>query len=217
MAYRTPGFLVPDYLLEFAQIHIHWVSDAVQPSLCCPLLLLPSVFPSIRVFSNELALCLRWPKYWSFSISASNGYPGLISFRINWFDLLAAKGLSRILSSTTIQKHQFFIAQPSLGSNLTSIHDYWIMYEQFTYVIERTTVLTIWTFVHKVMSLLFDMLSGLVIAFFQRVNKHFLISCLQSPSAVILEPKKIKSVSVSIISPSICHEVMGLDAMIFIL
>ena len=92
---------------------------------CCPTisvlspspLTLNSIFPSIRVFSNELALCLRWPKYWSFSISASNGYLGLISFRINWFDLLAAKGLSRILSSTTIQKHQFFIAQPSLGSN----------------------------------------------------------------------------------------------------
>ena len=112
-------------LLEFAQIHVHWVSDAIQPSLCHPLLLLPSIFASIRVFSNELALCLRWPKYWSFSISASNGYSGLISFRIDWFDLLAAKGLSRVLSNTTVQKHQFFIAQPSLWSN-SHIHT-WLL------------------------------------------------------------------------------------------
>ena len=103
-----PGSSVLICLLEFAQIHVHWVSDAIQPSLCHPLLLLPSIFASIRVFSNELALCLRWPKYWSFSISASNGYSGLISFRIDWFDLLAAKGLSRVLSNTTVQKHQFF-------------------------------------------------------------------------------------------------------------
>ena len=166
--YRTPGFPVPDYLLEFAQIHVHWVSDAIQPSLCHPLLLLPLIFPSIRVFSDELALCLRWPKYWSFSISTSNGYSGLISFRIDWFDLLAAKGLSRVLSNTTIQKHQFFIAQPSLWSN-SHTHT-WLLNHVFTYVIQRITVLTIWTFVCKVMSLLFDMLSRLVIAFFQGVS-----------------------------------------------
>ena len=103
----------------------------VMPSsyliLWCPLLLLPSIFPSIRVFSNELAVQIRWPKYWSFSfsISLSNEYSGLISFRIDRFDLLLSKGLSRVFSSTTVRKHQLFGAQPSLWSTLTSEHDYW--------------------------------------------------------------------------------------------
>ena len=91
-----------------AQTRVHRVSDAIQPLvLCCPLLLLPSSFPSIRVFSIESALCIRWPKYWSFSfsISLSNEYSGLISFRIDWFDLLAVQGLSRVFSNTTVQKH----------------------------------------------------------------------------------------------------------------
>ena len=98
-------------------------TESVMPSkhliLCCPLLLVPSIFPSIRVFSNELTLCMRWPKYWNFSfgISPSNEYSGLISFRIDWFDLLAVQGLSRVFSSTTVQKHQFFGTQPSLWSN----------------------------------------------------------------------------------------------------
>ena len=97
--------------------------ESVMPSnlliLCCPLLLLPSIFPSIRVFSNESALRIRWPKYWSFSfnISPSNGHPGLISLRMYWLDLLAVKGLSRVFSNTTVQKHQFFGAQPSSQSN----------------------------------------------------------------------------------------------------
>ena len=94
----TPGFPVLHYLLEFAQTHVHWVSDAIQPFiLCFPLLLLPSIFPIIWVFSNESVLCIRWPKYWSFSISPSNEYSGLISFRIDWFDLLAVQGTLKSL------------------------------------------------------------------------------------------------------------------------
>ena len=106
------------HLLEVAQIHIHWVGDAIQPSH--PLLppsLLPSVVPSIRVFSNEVALRIKEPKYWSFSTSPSNEYSGLISFRTDWFVLLVSMGLSRVFSSITVQKHQFFQAQPSLWSN----------------------------------------------------------------------------------------------------
>ena len=92
-------FPVFHYVLEFAQTHVHWVSDAIQPYLilCHPLLLLPSIFPSIRVFSNESALCIRWPKYWSFSINPSNEYSGLVSFRIDWFDLLAVQGTLKSL------------------------------------------------------------------------------------------------------------------------
>ena len=185
--------------------------ESVVPSnhliLRRPLLLLPSVFPSIRVFSNESALCIRWPKYWSFSfnISPSNEHPALISFRMDWLDLLAVQGTLKSIfqphsSKTSIlQCSAFFIVQLS--------HSYM--------TIEKTIALTRWTFVGKVMSLLFNMLSRLVIAFLPR-SKHLLISCLQSPSAVILEPKKIKSVTVSIVSPSVCHEVMGWDAMIFV-
>ena len=123
----TPGFLVLLYLPDFAQTHVHWVSDTFQPShpLSSPLLL-PSIFPDIRVFSNDLALRTRWPKYWSFRISPSNEYSGLISFRIDWFDLLAvSKGLSRVFSSTSVWKHQFFCTQPSLWSSLSSVHDCW--------------------------------------------------------------------------------------------
>ena len=88
----TPGFPVLQYFLGFAKTHVHWVSDAIQPSPPLSPILMPSIFPSIRVFSNELALCIRWPKYWSFSISPSNEYSRLISFRIEWFDLLAVQG-----------------------------------------------------------------------------------------------------------------------------
>ena len=177
--------------------------ESVIPSnhliLCCPLLLLPSVFPSIRVFSNESVLHIRWPKYWSFSfsISPSNEYSGLISFRIDWLDLLAVQGTYRSLqchsSKASILRHSaFFIVQFS--------HPY--------VTTGKNIALTRWTFVGKVMSLLFNMLSRLVIAFLPR-SKHLLISWLKSPSAVILEARKIKSVTVSTISPSICHEVMG--------
>ena len=158
--------------------------DLVMPSnhliLCHPLLLLPSVCPSIRVFSNELTLHIRWPKYWSFSfnISPSNEYAGLISFRIDWFDLFAVQGTQKVFSSTTLQNHQFFSAvffkvQFSLPYMTTG----------------KTIALTIWTFVDKVMSLLFNMLSRFLIAFLPG-SKHLLISWLQLPSAVILEPSK---------------------------
>ena len=159
--------------------------ESVTPSnhliLCRPLLLLPSIFPSIRVFSNESALCIRWPKYWSFSfnISPSNKHPGLISFRMDWLDLLAVQGTLKSLlqnhsSKASILQHSaFFIVQLS--------HPYMTS--------GKTIALTRWTFVGKVMSLLFNMLSRLVVTFLPR-SKHLLISWLQSPSAVILEPKK---------------------------
>ena len=133
--------------------------ESVMPSshliLCRPLLLLPSIFPSIRVFSNESALHIRWPKYWSFSfsISPSNEYSGLISFRMDWLDLLAVQETLRALSNTTVQKHQFFSTQLSSPSN-SHIH---------TWLSEKIIDLTRRTFVRKVMSLLLNMLSRLVI------------------------------------------------------
>ena len=176
-------------------------------TLCCPLLLPPSIFPSIRVFSNESALCIRWPKYWSFScsISPSNEYSGMISFRIDWLDLLAVQGtfsslLQHHSSKVSILQHSaFFIVQLSHPYMTTG----------------KTIALTRRTFVSKVMSLLFNMLSRLVITFLPR-SKRLSILWLQSPSAVILEPPKIKSVTLSTVSPSICHEVMGPDAMILV-
>ena len=159
--------------------------ESVMPSnhliLCCPLLLPPSIFPSIRVFSNESVLHIRWPKYWSFSfnISPSNEHPGLISFRMDWLDLLAVQGTLKSLlqhssSKASILQHSaFFIVQLS--------HPYMNTGEMIA--------LTRQTFVDKVMSLLFNMLSRLVITFLPR-SKGLLISWLQSPSAVILEPKK---------------------------
>ena len=114
-----PGFPVLHHLLELAQTHVCWVDDAIQPSHPLSLLLLPSIFPSIRVFSTELALHNSWTKYWSFSfsISPSNEYPRVISIRVDWSDFLAVQGTLRVFSSTTVQKHQFFDAQPSLWSN----------------------------------------------------------------------------------------------------
>ena len=172
--------------------------------LCHPLLLLPSIFPSVRVFSSESAFSIRWPKYWSCCISPSNEYSGLISFRIDRFDLLAVQRTLKSLlqhhsSKASILQHlAFFMVQLSHPYMTTG----------------KTIALTRWTFVGKVVSLLFNTLSRLVTAFLPR-SKHLLISRLQSPSAVILEPKKMKSVTVSIVSPSICHEVMGPDATIF--
>ena len=160
--------------------------------LCQPLLLLPSIFPSIRVFSKESALHIRWPNYWSFSfnISPSNEHPGLISFRMDWLDFLAVQGT---LKSLLQQKHWFFSTQLSSQSN-SHIH---------TWPLEKTIALTRWTFVGKVMSLLLNILSRLVITLLPK-NKCLLISWLQSPSAVILEHKKIKSDTVSTVSRSIC-------------
>ena len=175
--------------------------------LCCPLLLLSSIFPSVRVFSNESALHIRWPKYWrfSFSISPSNEHPGLISFRMGCLDLLAVQGTLKGLlqhhsSKASILQHSaFFIVQLSHPYMTTG----------------KTIALTRWTLVGKVMSLLLNMLSKLVITFFPR-SKRLLISWLQSPSAVILEPQKIRSDTVSIVSPSIYLEVIGPDAIIFV-
>ena len=151
--------------------------------LCCPLLLLPSIFPSISVFSNESVLHVKWPKYWSFgfSVSPSNEHPGLISFRMDWLDLLAVQGTLKSLlqhhssKASILQRSAFFTVQLSHPSMTTG-------------------ALTGRTFVIKVMSLLFNMLSRLVIAFLPR-SKHLLLSWLQSPSAVSLEPQKIKSVN----------------------
>ena len=174
--------------------------------LCCPLLL-PSIFPSIRVFSNESALRIRWPKYWSFSfnISPSNEHPGLISFRRDWLDLLAVQGTLKSL----LQHH-------SSKASILRYSAFFIVHFSHPYMTTgKTIALTRQTFVGKAMSLLFNMLSRLVITFPQR-SKCLLISWLQSPSSVILEPPKIKSATVSTVSPSICHEVMGPDAMILV-
>ena len=182
--------------------------ESVMPSnhliLCHPLLLLPSIFPSIRVFSNESALLVRWPKYWSFSfnISPTNG---LISFRMDWLDLLVVQGTCKSLlqhhssKASILQCSAFFIVQLS--------HPY--------LTTGKTVALTRRTFVDKIMSLLFNMLSRLVITFLPR-TKRLLTLWLQSLCSVILEHRKIKSPTVSTVSPSICHEVMGPDAMILV-
>ena len=175
--------------------------------LCHPLLLLPSIFPSLRVFSNESALHIRWLTYWSFSfnISPSNEHPGLISFRMDWLDLLAVQGTLKSL----IQHH-------SLKASILQCSAFFIVQLSHPYMTTGKTIALIrWTFVGKVMSLLFNILSRLVITFLPR-NKCILISWLQSPSEVILEPRKIKSATVSTVSPPICHEVMGPDAMILV-
>ena len=168
--------------------------------LYCALLLLPSIFPSIRVFSNESVPRIRWPNYESssFSISPSNEYSGLISFRMDWLDLLAVQGTLKSLPHHHSSKSINFLVLSFLYTvTLTSIYDLW-----------KTIALTRWTLISKVMSPIFNMLSRLVIAFLAR-GKHLLISWLQSPSAVILEPPKIKSLTVSIVSPSIRHKLMG--------
>ena len=182
----TPGSPVHHQLPELAQTHVHQVGDAIQPS--CPL-----TSPSPPAFNlsqhqglflmSVSVLCIRWPKYWSFSfiISPCNEYSRLFFFRIDWFDLLAVQGTLKNLlqhhssKASTLQHSAFFIVQFSHPYMTTG----------------KTIALTRWTFVGKVMSLLFNMLSRLVIAFLPR-SKHLLISWLQSPSAVILEPRKIK-------------------------
>ena len=151
--------------------------------LCCPLLFLPSIFPSIRVFSNESALCIGWPKYWdfSFNISPSNEHPGLISFRMDWLDLLAVQQTLK----SPLQDH-------SSNASILQCSAFFIVQLSYPYMTTgKTIALTRWTFFDKVMSLLFYMLSRSVITFLPRSNR-LLISWLQSPSAVILEPKKNK-------------------------
>ena len=178
--------------------------ESVMPSnhliLCRPLILLPSIFPSIRIFSNKSALHIRWPKYWSFSfnISPSKDHPGLISFRMDWLDLLAVQGTLKSLlqhyssKASILWRSAFFIVHLSHPYMTTG----------------KTIALTRRTFVGKVMFLLLNMLSRLVITFLPR-SKRLLISLLQSPSAVILEPRKKTSATVSTVSPSICHESDG--------
>ena len=172
--------------------------ESVMPSnhliLCHPLLLLPSIFPSIRVFSNDSGLCIRGSKYWSFSfsISASNEYSWLITIRMDWFDLFAVQGTLKSLLQHHSSKASIFRCSAFFTVQLS--HPY--------VTTGKNIALTRQTFVSKVMSLLFNMLSRLVIVFLPR-GKHLLISWLQSPTAVILEPKKIKSATVSAVSPSI--------------
>ena len=189
-----PGLPVHHQHPEFTQTHDHWVGDAINHLILCrPLLLLPSIFPNIRV--NESALHIRWPKYWSFNfnITLSNKHLGLISFRMDWLDFVKVQGTLKSLlqhhsSKGSILRHSaFFIVQLSHPYMTTG----------------KTITLTWRTFVGKVMSLLFNMLSRLVITFLPR-SKCLLISWLQSPSALILEPPKIKSATLSTVAPSIC-------------
>ena len=171
--------------------------------LFCSLFLLPSILPSIRVFSNEGHLLIRWPRYWScsFSISPSNEYSGLISFRIDWFDLAVQGTLKSLL-----QHH-------SLKASILGCSAFFMVQLSHPYVTTGKTITLIrWAFVGKVMSLLFNSQSRLVIAFLSR-SKCLLMSWLQLPSAVIWEPPKIKSATVSTISPSISHDVLGPEAM----
>ena len=178
-----PGVTNSRSLLKLMSIELVMPSNHLI--LCHPLLLLPSIFPNIRVFSNESVLCIRWPKYWRFSISPSNEYSGLISFRMDWLDLLAVQGTLKGLlqhhhsKASILLCSAFFIVQLSHPYMTTG----------------KTIPLTRWTFVGKVMSLLLNMLSRVVITFLPR-SKRLLISWLQSPSAVILEPPKIKSATV---------------------
>ena len=157
---NTPGFPVLHYLPEFAQLHVHWVGDAIYLILCHSLVLSPSIFPSIRVFSNESTVHNKWLKYWSFSFSISpfNKYSGLISFRIDWFDLLAIQGTLKSL----LQYH----------SSKASVHQcsasFMVHLSQLYMTTGETTALTRQTFIGKVMSLLFNMLSRFVIAFLSR-------------------------------------------------
>ena len=203
-----PGFPVYHKLLEPTQTHVHRVGDAIKPSHPLLSLSLPAFnLSQQQVFSNDLLLRISWPKYWSFSFSSSpsNIYSGLSSFRMDWLDLLAVqRTLESLLqhhnSKASILQHSaFFIVQLSHSYMTTG----------------KTTALTRWTFVSikKKKSLLFNMLANLDIAFLPR-SKRLLISWLKSPSAVILETKKIKSVTVSIVP--ICHGVMGPDAMILV-
>ena len=202
-----PGFLCPPRTISWSLFKLKSI-ELVMPSnhliLCQPLLLQPSIFPSIRVFPSESVLQIKWPKYWSFSftISPSNDYSGLISFRMNCLNLLEVQGtLNNLLQhcsskASILQCSAFLIVQLSHPYMTTG----------------KTIAFTRRIFVDKVMSLLFNMLSRLVITFLPR-SKCLLISWLQSPSAVILEPRKIKSATVS---PSICQEVIGPDAMILV-
>ena len=177
----TPGLPVYHQFPEFSKTHVHWVGDpSSHLILCCPLLLPSSIFPNIMVFSDESVLCIRWPKYWSFSfnISPSNEYSGLISFRMDWFDLLAVQGTLKSLLQHHSSKTSILWCSSFFRVQLS--HQYMTT--------GKTIALTRGTFMDKVMSLLFNMLSSLVITFLPR---SVLMSWLQWPSAVILEPPKL--------------------------
>ena len=199
MDHSTTGFPVFHHLLELAQAHVHWVSDAIQPFvLCRPLLLLSSIFLSIRVFSNELCVHIRWPKYWSFNFSSV-----LLMNIQDWFPLgltslisLQPKESQASSSIPQVKKKKINSSAFSLlyGPNFTSIHDY-----RKNYSFDYTELSG------KVMSLIFNMLTMLVINFLPRI-KCLLILWLWSPTAVIVEPEKIKSVTVSIAFPCSCLE-----------
>ena len=193
MNHSTLGLPVHHQLLEFTQTHVYQVGDAIQPSHpLTSLLLLPPIPPSNRVFSNESTLCMRRPKYRSFSfgISPSKEHPGLISFRMNWLDLLAVQGTLKSL----LQHHS------SKASILQCSAFFTVQFSHPYMTTGKTIALATWTFVGKVMSLLFNMLFRLVITSLPK-TKCLLISWLQSPSVVILEPRKIKSDTVSTVSP----------------
>ena len=201
----TQGLLVHHHSQSFLKLmSIKPVMPFNPLILCCLLLLLPSIFPNIRIFLNESVLRIRWPNYWSFnfSIIPSDEHQGLISFRMDWLDLLAFQGTFKSL----LQHHS------SKASILQCLAFFTVQLSHPYMTTEKTIALTRWIFVGKLMSLLFNMLSRLVITFLPR-SKHLLISWLQSPYAVNLEPPKIKSATVS---PSISHEVMGRDAMILV-
>ena len=187
-------------------ISIELVMRSNHLVLCCPLFLLPSVFPSIRLFSNESVLRIRWLKQWSFtlSISPSNEYSGLISLRIDWFDLLAVQGTQESSPTPQFKSINSSVLSLLCGPALTFIHDYWT-----NHCFDQMDLC--W----QVMFLFFNMPSRLVKAFLPK-SKHLLISWLQSPSGVVLEPKKMKSVAVFTFLLSICHEVMGPDAMVLV-
>ena len=208
MNHSTPGLPVHHQFPEFTQTHVHRVGDAIKSShSLSSLLLLPSIFPSIRVFSNESALLIRWPKYWSFSfnLSPSDEHPRLISFRMDWLGLLVVQGTLKSLlqqhsSKASILLHSaFFIVQLSHPYMTTG----------------KTIALTRQTFVGKVMSLFFKMLSTLVITFLPR-SKCLLIFMAAVTICSNFGAPQNKSATVSTVSLSICHEVLGLDAMILV-
>ena len=207
IAARQASLFITNSQSSLRLTSIELVMPSSHLTLCCPLLLLPPIPPSIRIFSDESTLHIRWPKYWNFSfnISPSNEHPGLISFSMYWLDLLAVQRTHKSLlqhhsSKASILRHSALFTVQLLS------HPYMTT--------GKTIALTRWTFVGKVMSLLFNIPSRLVIAFLPR-SKCLLISWLQSPSGVILEPPKIVCHCFHCFL-IICHEVMGPDAMIFV-
>ena len=198
---------ITNYRSLLKLMSLEWVMPANHLTLCHPLLLPPSIFPSIRVFSSDSVLHSRWPKCWSFSfnICPSNEYSGMISFRMDLLDLLSVQETLKSL----LQHHS------SEASVLWHSAFFMVQFSHLHVTTGKSIALTRQTFVGKVMSLLFNMLSRFVIAVLPR-SKSLLVSWLQSPSTVILEPQKIKSDTVSTVSPSISHEVMGPTAMILV-